>query len=155
MGFSFYFLGSDMIKLTAKQEKFCQCIADGMTQSDAYRAAFCVKNMKPETIWVRASELMADGKVKVRVAEIKSKLESKSLWTREMSVKALVAAYKEGAPSVKVSAVKELNAMHGFNEPIKVDHSSTDGSMASRSMTPKEIEEELLRRGLNVKIDDE
>ena len=25
--------------LTGKQEKFCQCIADGMTQADAYRNA--------------------------------------------------------------------------------------------------------------------
>jgi hypothetical protein len=38
-----------------------------------------------------------------------------------MSVKALVQAYKEGNGSVKVSAVKELNAMHGFNAPQKID----------------------------------
>ena len=37
-----------------------------------------------------------------------------------MSVKALVQAYREGSGSVKVAAVKELNAMHGYNEPAKL-----------------------------------
>jgi hypothetical protein len=46
-----------------------------------------------------------------------------------MSVKALVAAYREGSGSVKVSAVKELNAMHGYNEPAKLNIS---GNMVNR-----------------------
>lgn len=148
-----------MKKLTPKQEKFAQCIADGMTQADAYRAAFNAKKMKPETIHKRASELMCKGEVAGRIADIKGELEEKALWARMESVEALkkaifIAESKEN-PTGLVAAVKELNAMHGFNEPIKLDHSSSDGSMSSRSMTPKEIEEELRRRGLNVKIDDE
>jgi hypothetical protein len=64
---------------------------------------------------------MNNHKVATRVAELKSQLQSKQLWSREMSVKALVQAYKEGNGAVKVSAVKELNAMHGFNAPQKID----------------------------------
>lgn len=120
--------------LTTKQEKFAQAVADGMTQADAYRAAYDTSKSKPETIWVRASELMADSKVSARVAELKAVLAKKAIWTREMSVKALVQAYKEGRPAEKISAVKELNAMHGFNAPAKVDLLSSDGSM-----TPKTI----------------
>ena len=37
-----------------------------------------------------------------------------------MSVKALVQAYKEGRPSEKVAAIKELNAMHGYREPQEI-----------------------------------
>jgi hypothetical protein len=64
---------------------------------------------------------MSDGKVAERVAQLKAQLQSKQLWSREMSVKALVQAYKEGSGSTKVSAVKELNAMHGYNAPQKID----------------------------------
>ena len=107
--------------LTPKQESFAQNVASGKTQADAYRAAFSAEKMKPETIWSKASILMADGKVTARIAEIKKTLENKQLWTREMSVKALIGAYKEGAASVKVSAVKELNLMHGYNAPVQIE----------------------------------
>lgn len=112
-------------KLTAKQEAFCQAIADGMTQADAYRAAYSAEKMTDKAIYVKASELMASGNVSVRVAELKQALADKQLWTREMSVKGLVAAYRvanEGKnASGMTGAIKELNAMHGYNEPTKHD----------------------------------
>ena len=111
--------------MSPKQEHFAQCIADGMTQADAYRTAFDAENMKPETIHKRASELIGNGEVAGRVAELKEKLVTKALWTREMSVKALVSAYKvaqgKNNSSGMTGAVKELNAMHGFNEPSKLE----------------------------------
>jgi hypothetical protein len=108
------------MSLTNKQEAFAQAIADGKSQSDAYRIAFEVgASTKPETIHKRASELMANGEVTGRVMELREKLSKKALWTREMSVKALIGAYKEGAPSVKIAAVRELNSMHGYNAPIE------------------------------------
>lgn len=108
------------IKLTAKQEAFAQGIADGLGQADAYRAAYDADGMKDNSIYPRASELMKNSKVAARVAELKAAVQEKQLWSREMSVKALVQAYKEGSGAVKVSAVKELNAMHGYNEPAKM-----------------------------------
>ena len=108
-------------KLTAKQEAFAQAIADGLGQADAYRTAYDAENMKDETVYPNASRLMSNSKVAARVAQLKSQVVEKQLWSREMSVKALVQAYKEGNGAVKVSAVKELNAMHGFNAPQKID----------------------------------
>ena len=116
-------------KLTAKQEAFAQGIADGLGQADAYRMAYDAEGMKDNTIYSKASVLMSDGKVAARVAELKSLIVDKQLWSREMSVKALVAAYREGSGAVKVSAVKELNAMHGYNEPSKLN---ITGSMVTR-----------------------
>ena len=107
--------------LTPKQEAFAQAIASGMTQADAYRSAYNAENMKDATVWSKASVLMADGKVSARVEELRKGLEKKELWTREMSVKALIGAYKDGNPTAKIAAVKELNAMHGFNAPTKLD----------------------------------
>ncbi len=117
------------VKLTAKQEAFCQGIADGLGQADSYRAAYDAEGMKDNVIYARASELMKNGKVTDRIKELRSEVQEKQLWSREMSVKALVQAYREGSGAVKVSAVKELNAMHGYNEPAKVNIS---GSMIQR-----------------------
>jgi phage terminase small subunit len=64
--------------LTAKQEAFCKAIAlEGKTQSDAYRDAYDAENMKDEVIYVKASELAAAGKVKVRIAELKASVDEK------------------------------------------------------------------------------
>ena len=116
-------------KLTAKQEAFAQGIADGLGQADAYRMAYDSNTASEGSIYVQASNLMKNSKVALRVAELKSQVADKQLWSREMSVKALVQAYREGSGAVKVSAVKELNAMHGYNEPAKVNIS---GSMIQR-----------------------
>ena len=109
------------VNLTAKQEAFCQGIADGLGQADAYRAAYDAEGMKDNVIYARASELMKNGKITDRIKELRSQVQEKQLWSREMSVKALVQAYREGSGSVKVAAVKELNAMHGYNEPAKLN----------------------------------
>ena len=118
--------------LTAKQEAFAQAIADGMTQADAYRHAYDVGvDTKPETIWSKASELMADGKVSGRVRELKEQLSAKQLWTREKSIEALEFALdlakSNGKPTEVTSVIKELNAMHGFNAPSKIAFTDTDG----------------------------
>lgn len=112
--------------MTPKQEKFSQAIADGMTQADAYRYAFNVRSgTKPESIYDSASKVMANPEVTHRVAELKEKLEKKALWSREMSVKALVKAFQlaeQGQnPQAMTGAIKEINAMHGFNAPQKID----------------------------------
>lgn len=113
------------MSLTPKQEKFARCIADGMSQAEAYRAAYDAGKMKAESIYVKASELMSIGNVAVRVQELRAKLEEKAIWTREMSVKALVQAYKvaqvQNNASGMSGAIKELNAMHGYNAPKQVE----------------------------------
>jgi hypothetical protein len=112
--------------MTPKQEKFAQCVADGMSQADAYRTAFDVKpTTKPETIQDSASKLMTHPEVSHRVRELKEQLSSKALWTRADSVRALqnaisIAENKDNAAGL-VAAIKELNAMHGFNEPSKLE----------------------------------
>ena len=116
-------------KLTAKQEAFAQAIADGMGQADAYRMAYDAEGMKDSTVYPKASRMMNEGKIRARIDELKSQVAEKQLWSREMSVKALVQAYREGSGAVKVSAVKELNAMHGYNEPSKLN---ITGSMIQR-----------------------
>ena len=119
------------MSLTAKQEKFAQSLADGKTQADAYRAAYSSAKMKPESIWSKASELMADVKVASRVASLKALLVDKALWTREKSVTILsgIADGKDNKAAEQISAVKELNIMHGFNAPTQI---VLDGTVITR-----------------------
>ncbi len=109
--------------LTAKQEAFAQAVAGGMTQADAYRSAYDCENSSEQVIYNEASLLMQDHEVAVRVSELRAALAAKALWTREDSVKALKsiadALGSESKPNEVVAAVKELNAMHGFNEATK------------------------------------
>lgn len=56
--------------LTPKQEKFAQGVASGMSQADAYRAAYAVKG-KSITAIEAASRLMADSNISARVAELR------------------------------------------------------------------------------------
>ncbi len=120
-------------KLTAKQEAFAQAIADGLGQADAYRMAYDAEGMKDNTVYPKASRMMNEGKIRARIDELKAQVVEKQLWTREMSVKGLIQAYRI-AQDAKTStgmtaAVKELNVMHGFNEPTKL---SITGSMIQR-----------------------
>lgn len=114
--------------LTAKQEAFAQAIADGLNQSDAYRKAYDVEAMKPQSINRKAKELMDNGKITARIDELKGKLEAKALWTREMSVQTLIAVVQgSDKASDQIAAVKELNAMHGYQAPTKTETSITGG----------------------------
>lgn len=60
---------------TPKRERFAQEIVRGLSQADAYRLAFNASSMKPETVHKRASELMANGWVTGRVAELAAAVE--------------------------------------------------------------------------------
>jgi hypothetical protein len=60
-----------MISLTFQQEKFVQGVVKGLTQADAYRAAYKAGNMKADTIHQAASRLMADSKVAARLEELR------------------------------------------------------------------------------------
>lgn len=72
-----------MIKLTPKQEKFCQEIVKGASQSDAYRVAYKPKKMKDKSIHERASTVAADVKVASRIQELMAPVIAKVQVTRE------------------------------------------------------------------------
>lgn len=111
--------------LTAKQEAFAQAVAGGMTQADAYRSAYDCENSNEQTIWDEASDLMRHPEVNPRVKELRDQLAAIAIWTRQDSVRVLKQIAdglgSETKPGEAVSAVKELNSMHGFNEATKHD----------------------------------
>lgn len=58
------------VGLSPQQEKFAQSVASGMNLSDAYRAAYATANMTPGSVNNRASQLMAQREITVRVKEL-------------------------------------------------------------------------------------
>lgn len=121
------------MSLTPKQEKFAQEVASGKSQADAYRAAFDCSKSSQTTIIKRASELMAKGDISGRVEKLKAELSAKALWTREESVNVLAQIAKAAEKDAdRVRAVSELNKMHGFEAPQKVEHSGTVTAITRR-----------------------
>ena len=73
-----------MNRLTAKRERFCQeMIKPKANQSRAYRAAFNAHGMKAKTIHEKASRLMAEGKIRARIAELMKPAIEQVRMTRE------------------------------------------------------------------------
>ena len=108
--------------LTPKQEHFAQNLFSGMTQADAYRKAFGQGKYNDKTLIEAASRLSANSNVLARVKELQKTLENKALWTREDSINKLKEAFEIADKTTDIVAVtKELNAMHGYNAPVKME----------------------------------
>lgn len=112
-----------MAGITPQQEVFAQAVAGGKSQADAYRTAYPKSlKWKPDSVWNKASAMMAKAEVSARVEAIKAELADLGLWTREQSVLALVGVVRAPDKATDiVAAVKELNSMHGFNAAQKVE----------------------------------
>ena len=107
--------------LTTKQEIFCKEVVKQDTYSDAYRIAYDVKNMTDKQINEEASLLMKNPKVTQRVKELKSKIESKELYTLEKSIKRdlrLIERY-EGALDVLEDLKSKSNDIEAAERTIK------------------------------------
>lgn len=130
--------------LTPKQEKFCQGVVKGLSQADAYRSAYNAKNMKPEVVQVKASELMANGKVKVRVAELRKPVVEKVQYGLEQAMREAedalqVAKAKEngGAMVAAVQLRAKLNGLLVEKKEIRtgpLDDASTETLLEMRRM---------------------
>jgi phage terminase small subunit len=62
------------MKLTVKQEAFCLAYIETGNASEAYRRTYDVQDMKPESINRKAKELIDNGKITARVAELQQSL---------------------------------------------------------------------------------
>lgn len=80
-----------MTGLTIKQEAFCQAYIETGNASEAYRTAYAADKMKPEAIHVKASELLSNGKVSVRVKELQGEIKQR----HNVTVDSLIAELEE------------------------------------------------------------
>ena len=77
--------------------------------------------MKDKTVNEESCRTLKIPKIAARVKELRGKLEAESMWTRQQAINTLkgIARSEEEAASARIAAVKELNAMHGYNSPAK------------------------------------
>ena len=130
-------------KLTPKQEKFCREFIKCGNASEAYKRAYDCKNMKPETINVKACELLKNGNITVRIKELdEQKLNNNIADAQEiqetltkllrgqeveqvpmMSDTGLVMAEKIVTPKDRIKAGETLAKMRGyFDLKIKIEN---------------------------------
>ena len=119
--------------LTSKQELFSQEYMKDGNATRSYKVAYPRSLSWVETaVGCESSRLLNNPKISLRLQELKKEISDSNLWSRVESVKILknIAENEDNKASEQIQAVKELNLMHGFNEPIKVDNLSSDASMS-------------------------
>jgi phage terminase small subunit len=117
------------IKLTPKQEKFCQEYVTTNSKTAAYRAAYNTANMKDETVNNKAYQLSNRDDIRARISQLKEKDAKKYEITKDFIVKELLWVIENAKYSEKIDfnainkASDTLNKMFGHNAPEKVEHS--------------------------------
>ena len=110
--------------LTAKQEQFVKNIVDGMSQADAYRSAYSVKNMSDNAIYREASILMDNPKISQRLSELRSQMIASSIMNakdRLVWLTNLINNEEEGT-NEKLKAIDIMNKMQGeYVQKVEAD----------------------------------
>lgn len=79
------------MKLTIKQENFCNKYIETGNASEAYRFAYNCEKMSPESVNVNSSKLLKSAKVALRVEEKQKELQTKSDISKERVLEELKA----------------------------------------------------------------
>jgi hypothetical protein len=111
----------DQLKLTVKQEAYCQLRASGKhaTQTAAYRLAYDCRGMAATSIHVEACKLEADPRIARRIEAIKEEKEAYSVLDAEQIRAHVVARLyiesidTDSPPSARVRAVELLGKLGG------------------------------------------
>lgn len=118
--------------LTPKQEAFALAYVETGNASEAYRRAYDAGKMKPGVVAVKASELLAHGKVSVRVAELQAALVERHKLTvddllRELEEARQAALTAETAQSsAAVAATMGKAKLLGMDKQV-LEHSGPGG----------------------------
>jgi hypothetical protein len=134
--------GSGAAKLTAKQLAFCDGVLRGMSQSDAYRAAYDAENMADASIWTEASKLFAHPVVAQRIKALQTRQSDAALLsglaTRQHIQRTLYGLTTDGDnDGAKLRACEllgKLSDVAAFTERVE---------QITDNRTPTELEEEL------------
>lgn len=117
--------------LTAKQEAFAQAVASGMSQSDAYRAAYEVSpDTKADTINQKGSRLMAEGKIKARVEELRAPVVKAAQITLAGHLERLGELSRLSQESGQMSAAIAAEVARGKASGLYVERTEITGSVA-------------------------
>ena len=118
-----------MSDLTPKQEAFAQAVASGMSQSDAYRTAYKVRERtKPETVNQQASRIMADRKVAARVDDLRKPVVEAAQITLASHLARLRALSEAAEGSAQYSAAITAEIARGKASGLYVEKTELTGA---------------------------
>lgn len=133
--------------LTQKQEAFCLAYIELGNASEAYRRAYDAKNMKPESINVNASKLLADTKIALRVEELRAPAAERAQVSLEKHLNDLQAlrdvSVKDGKYGPAVQAEVARGKASGLYVERKEVTGADGGPILTKSVTTM-TDEELL-----------
>lgn len=122
---------SELPDLTPQQMKFVEGIAGGKTASDAYRAAYNTENYSPNAIWVDASRLKSNPKVRLWLAALRSAGFMSSKCTHEEHLRELADLRDDARASGNMGAailaeVSRGKASGHYTEKVEISAGQSD-----------------------------
>jgi phage terminase small subunit len=99
--------------LTSKQEKFCQGVAAGMNNSEAYRSAYDTRKMKPETVQNKAYAMAKRGEIQARIEELREPIIKDCRITLESHLNRLEELARKAVEDGQVSAAVKAEELRG------------------------------------------
>mgnify|MGYP000422757604 CR=1 FL=1 len=127
--------------LTIKQEAFCQAYIETGNASQAYRTAYAADKMKTDSINRKAKELIDNGKIAARVAELQGEIKER----HNVTVDSLIAELEEARQaalsaetpqsSAAVSATMGKAKLTGLDKQI-IEHSGPNGGAIQIETSP-------------------
>lgn len=132
--------------LTPKQEAFAQAIVTGVSQSDAYRAAYKVApKTKPESVNQAASKLMSDPNIASRVDELRIPVAKKAQITLESHLDDLLRLRNMAAKEKQYSAAITAEVARGKASGVVADKIDISGTMAVATLDVGKLSATTLR----------
>lgn len=136
-----------MTRLTIKQENFCLAYLETGSASEAYRRAYNAEKMKPETVNRAAKELLDNPKITARLKELRQPIVDSAQVTLKSHLERLDSLSRQAEERGQFSAAINAEISRGKAAGLyteKLDHTSSDGSMSPKALTPKEVAAELI-----------
>lgn len=122
------------MKLTPKQERFCQLYIELGNASEAYRQSYDAQKMKSESVNRRAFELLENSKISARIKALQAEHKARHCVTVDTLLLELEEARQAALQAETVQASAAVGATMGKAkilglDKVVVDHRSGDGSM--------------------------
>lgn len=124
--------------LTPKQESFCLLYRETGNASEAYRRSYDASKMNPDSVNRKAKELIDNGKIAARLAELGSESAKRHAITVDDLIKeleearAIALSAETPQTSAAVGATMGKAKLLGMDKQI-IDHMSSDGSMRPKA----------------------
>ena len=133
-----------MNRLTDKEERFCQCIAEGRSQYESYLMAGYANNTDRAIVDTNASRLANDTKIVLRINELRERATSSKVLSITQRKEILSEIGKtEKYAGHKVRALHELNLMERvYDTNVNVDNRHINIYVSSDKA--KDLTEKLL-----------